>query len=139
MTTTTASRALPAGVLLAAGIVVAILANTVVSLAAVAAGASATYPPLTIWVYGAFTVAGVLVGYLGWRLNRHAPARLRVLVPTVLVLSFIPDIAALVIGFIPGTTTTGVVALTIMHLTTAAVALPVYSRLAPAGSSARRA
>jgi hypothetical protein len=58
-------------------------------------------------------------------------AVLRVLVPVLLVLSFLPDVVLLVTGFIPGTTVTGAVALMLMHLTVAGVAVPVAQRLAP--------
>ena len=121
--------------LLIAAVVVAGLANTVVALAAVAAGAPSTYGPLTAPAYLTFTTVGVLVGYLGWRIVRRSvprPARvLRVLVPVVLVLSWIPDVLLAALQFIPGTTLTGALALGLMHAVVVAVAVPVYARIAP--------
>ena len=121
---------------LAAGVVVAIAANAIVAVSAIAAGASASYSPLMLPVYGAFTLAGVLVSYLGWRAiahrARHPRALLSWLVPVVLVASFIPDVLVLVTGAIPGTTLTGAVALMIMHVVVAAIAVPVSAKLTPA-------
>ncbi len=123
-------------VVLAAAVVVAIAANAIVALIAIAAGASASYPPLMLPVYGAFTIVGIVVGYLGWRRvrrrARNPKATLSWLVPVVLAASFIPDVILLVTGFIPGTSITGAVALMIMHLVAAAVAVPVYAKIAPA-------
>lgn len=122
-------------VLLAAAVVVAGAANSVIAVSAIAAGASSTYSPLTLPVYLAFTVVGVLAGYAGWRIIRSRAARparvLRVLVPVVLVLSWVPDVILAIAQFIPGTNLTGALALGLMHLVVVAVAVPVYLRIAP--------
>lgn len=122
-------------VLLAAALVVAGLANSVIALTAHAAGASSDYAPLMPPVYLAFTAVGILGGYLGWRIVRRVarhPARaLRVLVPVALVLSWVPDVILAIVGFIPGTTLTGAVGLGLMHAVVVAVAVPVYARIAP--------
>ena len=122
-------------VLLAAAFAVAGLANSVIALGAVAAGASSAYAPLMPPVYLAFTAIGVLGGYLGWRIVRRAsanPARvLRVLVPVALVLSWVPDVILAVVQFIPGTNLTGAIGLALMHAVVVAVAVPVYARVAP--------
>ena len=122
-------------VLLAAAFAVAGLANSVIALAAGAAGASSTYAPLMPPVYLAFTAIGVLGGYLGWRIVRRAsanPARvLRVLVPVALVLSWVPDVILALVQFIPGTNLTGAIGLALMHAVVVAVAVPVYARVAP--------
>jgi hypothetical protein len=119
---------------LAAAVAVAVLAAGVIALAATAAGAT-SFPPLMPLVFGPFAAAGVLAAYAGWRIVRarvRNPRRvLRVLVPVLLVLSFVPDTVLLLTGFIPGTTVTGVVALMLMHLVVAGVAVPVSQRLAP--------
>lgn len=119
---------------LIAAIAVAIAAAEIIALAAVAAGATA-FPPLMPLVFGPFAAVGVLAGYTGWRIVRRlasTPRRvLRVLVPVVLALSFIPDVVLLSTGFIPGTTATGAVALMLMHLTVAGIVVPVSQRLAP--------
>ena len=122
-------------VTVAAAAVVAIAANAVVALSAIAVGASASYSPLTLPVYSAFSIVGVVVGYLGWRRVRsraHNPkATLSWLVPVLLVASFVPDVILLVTGFIPGTTLAGAVGLMIMHVIVAAVVVPVAAKLAP--------
>ena len=122
-------------VLLIAAIAVAGAANTIIAFTAIAVGASSSYAPLNPPVYLAFTVVGVLVGYLGWRIIRSRvanPARvLKVLVPAVLVLSWIPDVVLAITQFIPGTTLTGALALGLMHAVVVAVAVPVYARIAP--------
>lgn len=119
---------------LAAAVAVAIIAAQLIAAAAVAAGAT-LFPPLMILVFGPFAAVGVLTAYAGWRIVRRvtrSPRRaLQVLVPVVFALSFVPDVVLLVTGFIPGSTTTGAVALMLMHLAVAGVAVPVSQRLAP--------
>jgi len=93
------------------------------------------FQQLTLPVYGFLTVLGAIVGAIGWHLvvarSRNASGVLRVLVPTVLVLSFIPDVMLLVTESQPGTTTAGVVALMLMHVGVAAAALPAFRRFIP--------
>lgn len=119
-----------AGIILLAAAVVAILLNAVVAAVAVAAGAPSGYGPLTPPAYGLFTVLGIGIGWLGWRLvlsRARDPRRtLSILVPVVLVTSFIPDILLLVLRFIPGTTTSAAVALMAMHVVVVLVAVPAY-------------
>ena len=122
-------------VVLIAGAVVAVLANSVIALAAIAAGASSAFSPLMIYVYGPFTVVGVVAAYVGWRIVRgrsHNPrAILRILVPVLTVLSFTPDTVLALTRFIPGTSSAGLVGLVLMHLVVVAVAVPIGARLAP--------
>lgn len=122
-------------ILLLAAFAVAGAANAVIAFTALAAGASSAYPPLMPPAFLTFTAIGVGVGYLGWRLVRRVsdrPARvLRVLVPAVLVVSWVPDVALAITGFIPGTTVTGALALALMHAVVVAVAVPVYLRVSP--------
>lgn len=119
---------------LVAAVAVAIGAAEIIALAALAAGATA-FPPLMPFVFGPFAAVGILAGYTGWRIVRRLTAQprrvLMVLVPVVLALSFVPDVVLLITGFIPGTTTTGAVALMLMHLTVAGVVVPVSQRLLP--------
>jgi hypothetical protein len=119
-----------------AGVVAAAL-NLVVS--AVARGPLATsddFVPLTPGPVVMWTVLGAVIGALGWRLVVRTSARSRTvltrLVPTVLVLSFVPDVALLVTDSVPGQTTTGVLALMVMHVVTAVVAVTAYGRRMPA-------
>jgi NhaP-type Na+/H+ and K+/H+ antiporter len=114
---------------------VALAANTVIAMAALAAGANSAFSPLLVFVYGPFTVVGLLAAYAGWRIVRRRASSprgvLRVLVPVLAVLSFVPDTVLAITGFIPGTTLTGVVALMLMHLVVVAIAVPLSARLAP--------
>ena len=98
-------------------------------------GVSAEFLPLTPGPIALWTVIGVLVGAAGWRLIVNRSARsgavLRALVPTVLVLSLVPDVALLVTGAMPGTTVAGVVSLMVMHVVTATIAVTAYRRTMP--------
>ena len=117
------------------GIAIAVLANWIIATTALAAGASGAFSPLMIYVYGPFTVLGLLAGYLGWcivrRRSRRPAAMLRVLVPVITVLSFAPDTILVLTRFIPGTSVAAVTALALMHLVVVAIAVPISARLAP--------
>ncbi len=93
------------------------------------------FQQLTLPVYGFLTVVGAVIGAVGWHLivarSRNASGVLRVLVPTVVVLSLIPDVMLLVSESQPGTTTAGVLALMLMHVGTAVAAVPAYRRFIP--------
>lgn len=121
----------------AAGVIAAV-ANIVISVIARGPlGASDDFVPLTPAPILMWTIVGALLGAVGWRLIVNTSARssalLTTLVPTVLVLSLIPDVALLATDSTPGQTTTGVVALMIMHVATAAVAVSAYRKTMPAG------
>ena len=94
------------------------------------------FDKLDLPTYGTLTVIGAIIGAIGWHLiatrSRNATRLLRTLVPTVLVLSLIPDLLLLAAAdSVPGTTTAGVVALMLMHFGVAAAALPAYRRFTP--------
>lgn len=116
-------------VLLGAAVIAAAL-NYLVSRGAVALGADPGFRPLTAPVFVPFTLIGIAAGYAGWRTvaRRSADPRsvLRRLVPAVLVLSMIPDLLLLATKFIPGTSTTAVLGLMLMHVVVTAVAVPAY-------------
>jgi uncharacterized membrane protein YtjA (UPF0391 family) len=116
-------------------VAIAIVASVIDAYAAYAAGASTTFAALRPAIFAPFVAIGVIAAYLGWSIIRRRTANpakvLRVLVPVLLVLSFVPDAILLMTGFIPGATLTGVVALAIMHLIVVAVAVPLNLRLAP--------
>ena len=122
---------------------IAVAANVVISvLARGPLGAGDDFVPLSAGPIILWTVIGALVGALGWRLivNRSARSRalLTWLVPTVLVLSLVPDIGLLITDSTPGQSTTGVIALMILHVVTAAILVSVYRRVmpvAPAGGA----
>jgi hypothetical protein len=130
-------------VVLAAAAVVAIALNAGIAAVAVAGGAPADYGPLTFPAYATFTLVGILLGWVGWRLvlrRARSPRRvLTVLVPLVAVLSIVPDVLLLVFRFIPGTATAGVIALMAMHVVVLLVAIPAYIIASPAGSLRARA
>jgi hypothetical protein len=77
---------------------------------------------------------GVLAGAVGWQIVRRRATRpaavLRWLVPAVVALSLIPDIAVGA-GSSPGVSWGAVSALMLMHLTVAATAVVVYRRFMP--------
>ena len=141
MTTTTVStadavsRAKASTVFLAGlvAVIVALVGNTVVARVALAAGASESFQPLTFAAYSFFTVVGVVAGLIGWlviRRTSNAAATLRWLVPTVLVLSLVPDV---LLGFSdrPGVSWGGVAALMVMHVVVTVAAVATFSRLLP--------
>ncbi len=146
MTTSAATR--PAGLdrstvsvrsALGTGAVAGIAAAIVnVAISAIARGpfdASDEFAPLTPGPIVMWTILGAVIGAAGWRLfvNRSARSRalLAKLVPTVLVLSFLPDLALLATDTMPGQTTAGVLALMVMHVATAAVVVTAYRRAMP--------
>ena len=120
----------------AIGAVGALVINSVIALLAKAIfDIPDEFQQLTLPVYGFLTVVGAVIGAVGWHLivarSRNASGVLRVLVPTVVVLSLIPDVMLLVDESQPGTTTAGVVALMLMHVGTAVAAVPAYRRFIP--------
>lgn len=123
--------------LLVIGAVAASAALTsIVAFVARAAGAGDAYPPLQPAVYLSFAIVGTLAALGGWvlvvRFVRRSARLLRVVVPALLVLSLVPDVALLALGFIPGTTAGGAIALMLMHVAVAAVAVLAGQRIAPA-------
>jgi hypothetical protein len=116
---------------LAAAVVVAVAVNAGIAAIAVAAGAPATFSPLTLPVFGAFTVIPIVIGWFVWRALarrlRHPSRTLPVLAVAVLVVSYVPDVVLLATGFIPGTTTTAVVALMAMHIVVIGSAVAGYT------------
>ncbi len=120
----------------AVGAVGGLVINTVIAtLARALFDIPTEFQQLTLPVYGFLTVVGAIVGAIGWHLiatrSRNAAGLLRVLVPTVVVLSLIPDVLLLVTDSQPGTTTAGVVALMLMHVGVAVAAVPAYRRFIP--------
>ena len=112
---------------------VASVANAIVAFAGLSAGAEPTLPGLTPPAFITLSVLGVLVAAIGWTVvgrARSAARILTVLVPVLLVLSLIPNIAlALTAG--SAAVVTAAVALGIMHVVTVAVAVPVFRTFLP--------
>jgi hypothetical protein len=112
--------------------IVAAAINFGVSALAQAVTSGPEFIPLSPFAFIPYTVFGVTAGAVGWamirRVVQHPAAVLRWLVPTVIVVSFIPDLvlyAGSHAGFVP------ILALMVMHVVVALVAVPVYARVLP--------
>lgn len=103
--------------------------NALIALSATALGAESTGGLQPI-AYISFTVIAAIAGAGGWHIiNRRAdhPAKaMQWLVPTFLVVSFIPDI---VVGITMGWLMAG--ALALMHVATITIAVLTYRRFMP--------
>lgn len=135
-----ASKARTAIILVVATLI-AIGLNAVIASLAHALGVSSAYGPLTVPAYASMTVLGVAAGWVGWvlirRRTRNPRRALTIVVPIVVVASFLPDVLLATLRFVPGTTSGAVLALALMHLVVAGVAIPAYV-LASRGAPARR-
>lgn len=137
--TATIDRSIPRAVAVALLVLAAVggaaAGASVIALAAHALGAGEGFMPLQPPAYLSFTVAGTLAALGGWwlvvRFVRGSARLLRILVPVLLVLSWVPDAVLLATGFLPGATPLGVVALMAMHVVVAAAAVLVGRRIAP--------
>jgi len=118
-----------AGGLLAA-IVVASAADTVLALLALAVGAPDDFQPLKAPSYIFLTALGIVAGAIGWavvrKVSKDPQALVRRLVPTLVVVSFVPDFLLYGDGG-----ATGVGALLLMHVSVAATAVVTYRRVMP--------
>ena len=115
------------------GGVVASIANAIVAFAGLSAGADPALPGLTPPAFITLSVVGVLVAAIGWTVvgrARSAKRILTVLVPVLLVVSLIPDVA-LALTATSAATVTAAVTLGIMHVVTVAVAVPVFRTFLP--------
>lgn len=129
-----ARNAIPLSALIVA--VTAGIVNALVAVGAVALGAEATggLQPLA---YLALTVIAAIAGAVGWHLinraTRHPAEVMRWLVPAFLIASFVPDfLVSAAVGWL----TTS--ALMLMHITTIAIAVPVYIKIMPLRPSGSR-
>jgi hypothetical protein len=97
--------------------------------------ASDDFMPLTPGPIVMWTIVGALVAAVAWRrivsTSPRSRALLRRLVPAVLVLSFVPDVALLATDGMTGQTTPAVVSLMVMHAVTAVVVVAAYRRAMP--------
>ena len=137
-------RNLPTRIALPTALVASVAASLIVELiiAAIAhgAGAYSDFQPLTFRGLIGPTVLGLLIAAVVWELVRRRAgdpvAVMRRLVPIVVVLSWVPDVA---LGAthreastqLPHTTWGEVAALMVMHLFVAAIGLGLFSRLLP--------
>ncbi|MFF8969103.1 DUF6069 family protein [Streptomyces sp. NPDC014995] len=113
-----------------AAIMVASLADAVLALLALAAGAPDDFQPLEPGSYVFLTAVGVIAGAVGWavvrKVSKDPEALVRWLVPAVVVVSFVPDFLLFGDGG-----ATGVAALLLMHVVVAAVAVFAYRKVMP--------
>jgi hypothetical protein len=119
--------------------VAGILASTVISAVAHAAGVSHAFLPLHFATFTVLIVFAAIAGALGWQLVRSRatnPSRLLArLVPLVLLLSFIPDVLIGITKAEAATTWGGVVALMTMHVFVATAAVGSYLHFLPVRST----
>ncbi|MGW4064555.1 DUF6069 family protein [Amycolatopsis sp. NPDC004747] len=110
-------------------------ANTAIALGALALDDGGIGMGLSPASYLPATAAGLLLGTAGWFvIARRAPQALRVVVPAVLVLTWVPDLLL----FTAGATAANVFGLMLMHLVVAtAVVTALRPTLNPAVEGAR--
>lgn len=129
------ARPLTAALTLLAALAVAAVVNSAIAFLALAVGADARMGALSPGVLVPFTIVGMLLATGGWLLVRRLapqPRRLlRVLVPVLLALSWIPDLGVGLSGAMPGVTVAGIGALMAMHVVAVVVAVPALQRIAP--------
>ncbi|WBU38631.1 hypothetical protein [Homoserinibacter sp. YIM 151385] len=120
---------------LALGAVVAAAIDLGLVQLAIALGADAGFPPFQPAAWLSFTIGGLLLAHLGWRIVRRRARRpgrvLARLVPVLVVASLVPNAILLLAPVIPGTGVVAVLALMAMHLVVAGVAVAVSQRIAP--------
>jgi hypothetical protein len=115
----------------AAAVIVALIVNTAIAFAVRSLDGYSVRTGVTPIEYAPLTVAGVLVGTAGWVAVRRFAARpravLRVLVPVVVALSFVPDVILLAVGNRP----VNVAGLMVMHLFVALITVTTLVRILP--------
>ena len=108
-----------------------LLLNAMIALAMTSTHPRGVQTGLQAVHYAPLTVLGVLAGTAGWAVIRRRAAQpravLRVVVPAVVVMSFVPDLLLL----LNATTVGNVVALLCMHVAIAAITVPVLARVLP--------
>ncbi|MFJ2826787.1 DUF6069 family protein [Streptomyces sp. NPDC087263] len=133
----------PGRLVIIGGVLAAIVASSIIEAAVAAiargAGASDDFMPLHASAFVFFTVLGLSFGAIGWIIVRRRSgdpeSLLRKLVPAVLAISFIPDLALLVSDYSPHANAVGVVALLVMHVVVAAVGVFAFHKVLPPGTS----
>ncbi|MGC9544787.1 DUF6069 family protein [Streptomyces sp. UG1] len=135
----------PGPLVVMGGLLAAAVASSIVeaAIAAVAraAGASDDFQPLQAAAFIFFTVMGLVIGAIGWSIVRRSSkdpeSLLRKLVPAVVVVSFIPDLAMLVSDYTPHADAVGVVALLVMHVVVAVAAVFTFRTILPLGAAGK--
>ena len=106
-----------------AAVLVAIAVNTAIAVIVSAVDSHGLKIGLAPAAYLLLTLLGVLCGAAGWTLiARRSPAALRVVVPAVVVLTWIPDL--LLIG--EGASAANVIGLMLMHVVVAAAVVAAF-------------
>jgi hypothetical protein len=116
--------------------VVACGVNTAISRAATGLAPDTGFMPLHPIVYLPFTVFGLVVGAVGWAMIGRTASRpaalLRRLVPVVLLVSFVPDLA---LAAVMPSGLVQVLALMLMHVVVVTVGVPVFARALPVSAA----
>ncbi len=124
---------LPTAIVIAAAI--AIVADVIIAAVAHAAGASSQFKPLLVSSFAPLTIVGLVVAAIAWttiRARATNPWRiLRALIPGVVLVSLVPDIAVGVSKSQAHTTWGAVVALMVMHLAVSAAGVGTFWILLP--------
>jgi hypothetical protein len=114
-----------------AAVLISIIVNTGVALATTSLDPNGEQTGLALIAYGPLTALGVLAGTGGWAAVRRFSARprpvLRVVVPAVVAISFVPGIILLAAG----AGLVNVLGLWIMHLVVAAATVTMAGRVLP--------
>ncbi|MCR6484954.1 DUF6069 family protein [Amycolatopsis sp. OK19-0408] len=122
-TTTTATPTSVTALRLGLAVVAAAAVNTVIALVASSLDDGGIGMGLNAPAFLPATVAGLLAGAAGWILiARRAPKALRIVVPSVLVLTWVPDLLLLMAG----ATAANVVGLMLMHLVVATAVVTAF-------------
>jgi hypothetical protein len=118
-------------VAVAVAVVVGLVVNTAIAQLTNLADPTGPGIGLALPMYAPATLLGVLAGTAGWALVRRHAARprtaLRVLVPAVLLLSFVPG----AILMATGTSAVNMIGLWVMHLVVAVVTVLTARRFLP--------
>ncbi|MFC0112222.1 DUF6069 family protein [Kibdelosporangium aridum] len=102
---------------------IALAANTAIALAARQFDDGGIGAGLVPAQYLSLTLIGIVLGAVGWTVvSRYAPRALRVVVPVVLVLTWIPDVLLLNSGATAG----NVVGLMLMHVVVAIAVVAAF-------------
>jgi hypothetical protein len=124
---------LPTAIVIAAAI--AIVADLIVAAVAHAAGASSQFKPLLVSTFAPLTIVGLVAAAIAWTTIRARATDpwqvLRRLIPSVVLISLIPDIAVGVSKSQAHTTWGAVVALMVMHLAVSAAGVATFWILLP--------
>jgi len=111
------------------------LAAAITALVRAVAAIPSDFAPFKPSSYIGLIVVGVVAGAVGWLVVRrraaNSPGVMRLLVPAVVALSFIPDVLIGVTKSEAGTTWAGVGGLMAMHLAVAVCAVAAFSRFLP--------